>query len=515
MRAIALRWRRSLAWRVTTTILVLSVIVISLVGTTIYNKLSQGIFQEKLNTSIYDATTTTRSAQLQLALAPYERQTTVAKIVGDILSTTSVESAGTGRDVALLPFPVTARQKFTYKGTSNQLSLNSIPVGLRTAVRAHSTPQWDHTSMVYADGKVDSGIVVGNQLIIPNSGRYEFYVFFSLKQQSDTLNLIIRNLVIAGLGLLLFIALLTLLLTRQVISPLREAARIAEKLASGDLEQRMDVHGESEIARLALAFNDMAVSLNQQISRLENLSRLQQRFVSDVSHELRTPLTTIRMAAQVIDEAKSSFDPVLARSAELLVAQTERFENLLADLLEVSRFDAQAAILDIQKIDINELVRRTSDYLDPHGDRIIHLHLPQHAVWVEADARRIERILRNLITNAIDHREEGQVDVTVAEGEPNVAVSVRDYGVGFSEKDRPFLFERFWRADPSRSRIRGGTGLGLAISLEDATLHQGTLQAWGMPGKGANFLLNLPKRVGDVLGRSPLPLVPEEFTTAD
>ena len=166
-------------------------------------------------------------------------------------------------------------------------------------------------------------------------------------------------------------------------------------------------------------------------------------------------------------------------------------------------------------IDINELVRRTSDYLDPHGDRIIHLHLPQHAVWVEADARRIERILRNLITNAIDHREEGQVDVTVAEGEQSVAVSVRDYGVGFSEKDRPFLFERFWRADPSRSRIRGGTGLGLAISLEDATLHQGTLQAWGMPGKGANFLLNFPKRVGDVLGGSPLPLVPEEFTTAD
>ena len=149
----------------------------------------------------------------------------------------------------------------------------------------------------------------------------------------------------------------------------------------------------------------MAVSIQQQILRLENLSLLQQRFVSDVSHELRTPLTTLRMAAEVIYEQKSSFDPNIARSSELLVNQIDRFELLLSDLLEVSRFDAEAATLGVTEVDICDLVKKTVDYLHPSKSNLFDFSTPQDQIFIQADSRRVERILRNLISNAIDHGE--------------------------------------------------------------------------------------------------------------
>jgi len=126
------------------------------------------------------------------------------------------------------------------------------------------------------------------------------------------------------------------------------------------------------------------------------------------------------------------------------------------------------------------------------------------------DPRRIERILRNLISNAIDHSEGKGVVIRVAESDHEVSVGVRDYGIGFSEREGERLFDRFWRADPSRSRLRGGTGLGLAIALEDAQLHEGTLKAWGRPGLGAHFVLTLPKSPGIPLSSEPIPVIPQD-----
>jgi two-component system sensor histidine kinase MtrB len=252
----------------------------------------------------------------------------------------------------------------------------------------------------------------------------------------------------------------------------------------------------------------MAVSLQQQISRLENLSRLQQRFVSDVSHELRTPLTTIRMASQVLFDARGHLDPAASRSAELLIAQIERFESLLTDLLEVSRFDARAAILETHEVNITSLVRQVADQL--HAPNDLHINAPEEPISAFVDPRRIERILRNIIANAIDHSEGKGVFITVAQSEHEVAVGVRDYGIGFSEREGERLFDRFWRADPSRSRIRGGTGLGLAIALEDAQLHEGTLKAWGRPNLGAHFVLTLPKSSGIPLAGEPIDVIPAD-----
>ena len=393
---------------------------------------------------------------------------------------------------------------FRFNGASNSLDPKSISKKFREETRKSKETQWERTKLRYLDGKSESAIVVGNDLAISGVGKYEFYVIFSLAQQERTMALILNYLWLTGIALTLLIGLTTFFVMRRLIAPIQDAARVAEELTTGNLDLRMDIHGEDEIASLGYSFNEMAVSLQQQISRLENLSKLQQRFVSDVSHELRTPLTTIRMASQVIYAARENFEPTVARSAELLISQIERFESLLTDLLEVSRFDAQAAILEIEAIDIVILVKETIDYVHPSQDRIINLKAPNSPVLVDVDPRRIKRIIRNLISNAIDHREGKDIDVRISETENEVSIGVRDYGSGFNFSDKKLLFERFWRADSSRARTTGGTGLGLSIALEDAKLHQGEIDVWGERDKGAHFVLTIPKFAGGSIESKPI-----------
>jgi two-component system sensor histidine kinase MtrB len=393
---------------------------------------------------------------------------------------------------------------FRFNGASNNLDPKSISKKFREETQKSKETQWERTTLRYQDGKSESAIVVGHDLVISGVGKYEFYVIFSLAQQERTMALILNYLWLTGVALTLLIGLTTFFVMRRLIAPIQDAARVAEELTKGNLDLRMDIHGEDEIASLGYSFNEMAVSLQQQISRLENLSKLQQRFVSDVSHELRTPLTTIRMASQVIYASRENFEPTVTRSAELLISQIERFESLLTDLLEVSRFDAQAAILEIEAVDIVILVKETIDYVHPSQDRIIHLNAPNSPVIVDVDPRRIKRIIRNLISNAIDHREGKDIDVQISETENEVSIGVRDYGHGFNYSDKKLLFERFWRADSSRARTTGGTGLGLSIALEDAKLHQGEIDVWGERGKGAHFVLTIPKFAGGSIESKPI-----------
>jgi two-component system sensor histidine kinase MtrB len=291
------------------------------------------------------------------------------------------------------------------------------------------------------------------------------------------------------------------------------AARIAERLAAGRLEERMRVRGEDDLARLAASFNRMATSLQRQIRQLEDLSRVQRRFVSDVSHELRTPLTTVRMAADVLHEARVDFDPSVQRSAEILQTQLDRFESLLADLLEISRFDAGAALLEVEPTDVRRIAERVIDAVEPLAERRgsrVELSAPSEPCIAEVDARRIERVLRNLVVNAIEHGEGQPIDVRLAVDNQAVAVAVRDRGVGLRPGEAALVFNRFWRADPARTRTTGGSGLGLSIALEDVQLHGGWLQAWGEPRNGSQFRLTLPRRQGAELERSPIPLEPAD-----
>ena len=310
---------------------------------------------------------------------------------------------------------------------------------------------------------------------------------------------------------MLLVALVTTLVTRQVVRPVREAAKTAETLASGNLNIRMVVKGDDEIARLGSAFNEMANSLKTQINKLENLSNVQQRFVGDVTHELRTPLTTLRMAAAIIHGAKNTFDPTIQRSVELMMVQLDRFERLLEDLLEISRFDAEVAVLEPVEFDFCNLVSKSIDDIRIFANEAgVHIELerPADSVYLKGDIRRIERILRNLLTNAIDHADGKPIKVMIKRDENAVAVSVRDHGVGLDKESALRVFDRFWRADPSRSRTRGGTGLGLSMALEDARLHNGELEVYGEPGRGANFVLTLPLQAG---GEIPQRIIPIKF----
>ena len=311
--------------------------------------------------------------------------------------------------------------------------------------------------------------------------------------------------------LLVLLAAVALLVARQVVLPVRSASRIAERFADGHLTERMPVRGEDDMARLAVSFNDMAESLSRQIEQLEEFGNLQRRFTSDVSHELRTPLTTVRMAADLIYDHSEDLDPTLRRSTELLVSELDRFETLLNDLLEISRHDAGVAELSVESVDLRATVRSALGNVGHLADDAgisLQVDMPDQEVIAEVDARRVERILRNLIANAIDHAEHKPVEIQMAVDEDTVAVTVRDFGVGLRPGEEKLVFSRFWRSDPSRVRRSGGTGLGLAISVEDARLHQGRLEAWGEPGKGACFRLTLPLVRGHKVTTSPLPLKP-------
>jgi two-component system sensor histidine kinase MtrB len=359
------------------------------------------------------------------------------------------------------------------------------------------------------------GLIVGEP-VVTSAGSFELYYLFPLTAEQATLNLVRQTVLVVGLALVLLVAAIAALVTRSVVRPVRVAAQTAERLAAGDLAQRIPVSGEDDIALLGESFNDMAASLQQQIRRLEMLSRLQQRFTSDVSHELRTPLTTIRMASELLYSSRDEFDPALARAVELLNNELDRFENLLAELLEISRYDAGAAYLEVERVDLVGIVERAlaanQSLANRHQVQLQGL-TGSSPVLAELDARRVERVLRNLIGNALDHAEGRPVEVRVGADEDTVAVTVRDYGVGLRPGEAALVFNRFWRGDPSRSRLTGGTGLGLAISLEDARLHNGWLQAWGERGKGAVFRLTLPRQVGGTVQSSPLPLSPNELAT--
>ncbi|MGI8646591.1 MAG: MtrAB system histidine kinase MtrB [Nocardioides sp.] len=358
------------------------------------------------------------------------------------------------------------------------------------------------------------GIVVGSQISLPANGElYTLYYLFSLDEAAETISLVTRALLTTAVLLLVLVAGITWLVTRQVVTPIRLARRVAERLAAGELQERVRVTGEDDLARLATSFNQMASSLQKQIRQLEELSRVQRRFVSDVSHELRTPLTTVWMAGDVLHDARRGFDPATARAAELLQGELDRFETLLADLLEISRFDAGAAQLDTDDVNLvdvaHRVVSRTRALADQRGVAVLVLS-PGHPCLAEADVRRVERIVRNLVTNAIDHAESRDVVIRVESDDNAAAIAVRDYGVGLAAGESAMVFNRFWRADPARARTSGGTGLGLSISLEDTHLHGGWLQAWGRPGEGAQFRLTLPHRDGGMLRQSPIPLVPED-----
>lgn len=513
MRAPLGWWRHSLAFRVIATTLVASTIALTGLGMMLLSRVTDGLLASRQRTAMSESTAGLIDAQRIISSSTTAAASTSPAVLVDNVITALAARAGQPAlyEVLLLAGP-NAQSSAPERGTNLVLE-DSVPPPLRTVVSKSSRQAWTYTTVRYLNGRSVTGLVVGAPLLIPGIGEYELYQLYPLAQEQQTIDLVRSAVLVVGALLSLLLGVIAWVVTSQVVSPIRAAAATAERLANGRLTERLAVRGEDDLAKLAISFNEMAAALQDQIRRLESLSRLQQRFVSDVSHELRTPLTTVRMAADMLYDARDTLDEASARAAELLQQQLDRFELLLGDLLEISRFDAGAASLEVDRVDLSAATRASIAALEPMAAQrgsSIELHTQHEATYATIDQRRVDRIVRNLIANAIEHGEGKPIDVTVASDEDVVAVSVRDRGLGLKPGEASLVFNRFWRADPSRKRTIGGTGLGLAIALEDARLHGGWLDAWGAPGRGANFRLVLPRDPGREVTHGLLPLDPEE-----
>jgi two-component system sensor histidine kinase MtrB len=508
------RWRGSLQIRVVTSALLFGVVALGALGWFLSDRIAGGLYEDRRDQLLADSASSTQQAQQRFNRSASERATgqDVEALFLEVIGQLQVGGTGDRRDVFLLRVPGGSARVFANGQTTAPHLVDLIDPQLRRAVREADVQMWMPVG-IPTEGEPAPGILVGSTVTVPTAGTYELYYLYDLSAEQQTLAFLQRVLVSGAAVLVLLLGVLTWMVTRTAVQPVRAAARVAERLADGLLSERMTVRGKDEMATLARSFNEMAESLQLQIHRMEELSRLQRRFVSDVSHELKTPLTTIRMAAEILHGSRESLDPAAARSAELLTAQLDRFEALLADLLEMSRFDAGAAMLDAERRDVREIVVQAVDQATSLAAKKgvwLGVELPDEPVIADVDGRRVERILRNLLVNALEHAEGNPVEVRLGADAEAVAIRVRDHGVGMTPEESEHVFDRFWRADPARARTTGGTGLGLAISQEDAHLHGGRLEVWARPGLGASFLLTLPRHAGITLGESPVPLVPED-----
>lgn len=505
-------WRRSLQLRTVAITVLLTGVAILVTGVYMALSISNDLYQSRLDQALRDSSRATTAAQSTLNASDIGSADSGKNLLNSTLQ--SVQASTSSRLIAAYRVPGQDTSVLAPPDRGSPALNPVISPELRAAVQSGGTKQF-YQSVALPSGtdSTDPGIVVGTQLTLPSFGRYELYIGYNLSDSENTLLFVQNTLLLAGLALIVLIGAITWLIVRFVVEPIRVAARTSERLAAGDLAVRIPEKGEDVFATLARSFNGMADSLQSQINQLATLSQLQQRFVSDVSHELRTPLTTIRLAGDVIYDQRGSFPPATTRTAELLHTQIERFDRLLSDLLEISRYDAGSVALEPEPTNLVRLAEEVVDELrtvaEQNGSEL-RLEAPGGYFDVGMDPRRIRRVVRNLLGNAIEHGEGAPVVVTIDSNETAVALAVRDYGIGMNQNDVNHVFDRFWRADPSRRRTLGGTGLGLAISLEDVTLHSGWLQVWSMPGEGACFRLTLPRVGGKGITSSPLPLPPAD-----
>ncbi|WP_431279795.1 MtrAB system histidine kinase MtrB [Leifsonia poae] len=514
---LARLWRTSLQVRTVAITLLLTGAAILVTGIYMSLSISNDLYQSRLDQALRDSSRATTTAQSTLNASDASTGDAGRNLLNSALQ--YVQSATSSRLIAAFRVPGQDAATPSPPDRSSPGLTNVISDELRAQVQKGGTKQYyQSVALPGADGGTDPGIIVGTQITLPSYGHYELYIGYDLRDAENTLVFVQGTLALAGLALILLIGAITWVIVRFVVQPIRVAAETSERLAAGDLAVRIPERGEDVFASLARSFNGMADSLQSQITQLATLSQLQQRFVSDVSHELRTPLTTIRLAGDVIYDQRETFPPATERTAELLHTQIERFDRLLSDLLEISRYDAGSVALEPEPTNLVRLADDAVDEMrtlaDQNGTEL-RLDAPGGYFDVGMDPRRIRRVVRNLLGNAIEHGEGKPVIVTVDSNESAVALTVRDYGLGMSQQEVNHVFDRFWRADPSRKRTIGGTGLGLAISLEDATLHAGWLQVWSAPGAGSCFRLTLPRVAGREIASSPLPLPPSDAGATD
>jgi two-component system sensor histidine kinase MtrB len=507
-------WRGSLLTRTVAITVTLSGLAVTVIGGYMSLTIADSLFSGRVNQILSE---TARAASTAQAL--FDNSVTAAGAIDVETANTaaqtairSAQSSPGGGGFAILRTPGQITPETMTSTSTAGLDVSVVSATLRSAVVTDLGRIHYQSVSLSVEGEQRPGIVAASSFQVPSAGQYELYLIYDLSDVQATLTVIQQVLVGGSLALVLTIGVVTFFVVRLAIGPVRQAAETAERLAEGFLEERITERGEDVIAVLARSFNKMADSMQRQIVRLANLSQVQQRFVSDVSHELRTPLTTIRLAGDVLYGQKDSFTKENARTVELLITQIDRFESMLTDLLEMSRYDAGAVALEVDEVNIVPLVEDCLDQLGPlakqKGSNLV-LDVRGGYGGCGVDQRRLRRIVLNFVGNAIDHGEGKPIVTFIDSNEEAVSIAVRDWGVGMKPEEVDRVFDRFWRADPSRQRTTGGTGLGLAIATEDATAHGGRIDVWSKQGVGSCFRLTIPRSPLAPWSLSPLALPPE------
>ncbi|MEU2460232.1 HAMP domain-containing sensor histidine kinase [Streptomyces sp. NPDC012473] len=336
-------------------------------------------------------------------------------------------------------------------------------------------------------------LVAGTKII---GGGPAGYMLKSLDQEREDLSSLAWSLGIATALALVGSALLAQAAATTVLRPVQRLGDAARKLGEGKLDTRLVVSGTDELADLSHTFNKAASSLEKKVADMSAREESSRRFVADMSHELRTPLTAITAVAEVLEDEADSLDPMIAPAVHLVVSETRRLNDLVENLMEVTRFDAGTARLVLDTVDVADQVtacidaRAWLDAVDLDAER---------GIMVRLDPRRLDVILANLIGNALKHGG-SPVRVSVRTDEDELVIEVRDHGPGIPEDVLPHVFDRFYKASASRPRSEG-SGLGLSIAVENAHIHGGDITASNLPdGQGAVFVLRLPRDAEGLTG---------------
>jgi two-component system sensor histidine kinase MtrB len=502
-------FRRSIQLRYVTMTVALSAVALVAVGGFLSISIGNGLFQTRVQQILQESRRAAVDVQNTFNSSGATDVVSLQVLVNSVVPNLEQNSASGSRRVALLRTPNQATDQFLQSPISTTLADSDIPLSLRTKVAKTENRLIYRTVNLLVAGVNQPTVIVGSKMSIPVAGQYELYLVYDISDTQATLDFMQNTLAFGGIIMILLLGIVAYFVTGRIVAPVEKAAEVAEALAQGSLDKRLPERGQDIVATLARSFNKMAQSLETQIGELSKLSKMQQRFVSDVSHELRTPLTTIKLAAEMLEARSSELDDKAKRSLDTLISQVARFESLLSDLLEISRYDAGAVTAEIENNDLKTVVQLAVAGLEPLAESLgceLKVKAPKAEVMADLDRRRIERVLRNLISNAIEHGAGKPIVIEVGQSKTAVAVTITDFGVGMSRNQMDRVFDRFWRADPARKRTTGGTGLGLAISLEDTHLHHGWLQVTSKQNQGTTFRITLPKKKDGIFTESPLPL---------
>lgn len=487
--------RRSLPVRITVLMLVIVTAVMTILSVFVATHVRDGMFEERLKQILADSSQRLEWVQTSFNRSSLESVDQVQDMAYQLMLEQREASAGAGGIGVLLLRDSRSSSTNVINAVVDEQLAPVITDQMRARVQQTNGQYWQSVAIPTTSG-TQPGVVVGSTIDLPMVGEYDMYIVYSLATEQRTISMINQILAVGTVGMLLVVGVLMLLMSYRALLPVRRAAHAAERVAGGNLTVRLAVEGEDELATLALAFNDMTSYLQRQITDYRQLAMLQQRFVSDVSHELRTPLSSIQIGADFLTSNLEDLPAHLRRPAKLMGEQVERFSEMLADLLEISRVDARTARVEHQRTDLYALVTQVCAMNQQIAERAgveVTITAPAEGVEADVDRVRVERVVRNLLLNAIEFAEAKPVEITLAQTPTSAAIKVRDHGVGMTDEVASHVFDRFYRADPSRRRTTGGTGLGLAISAEDAHLHGGILTVLSCPGAGSSFVLLLPR----------------------